>query len=392
MNDFSVEELRDAGLTVIDGLQCYGIKEEKNGLGVIKCRGKITGVFTRNRFIAAPLVFTKEVISKGEIEGIIVNSGNANAFTGEEGIKNAIKMAQMLAERFGCPHERIAVASTGVIGKQLDMVWIEGKVDEVISKLGTERECARAFAKSIMTTDRYPKEYAVKVGDVFIAGVTKGAGMIAPNMATMLSFIFTDADFDPKELKEMLINAVDISFNLAVVDGDTSTNDMVLLVATGRKKIDREKFQKGLNRVCYELARMIVRDGEGSTKLFEVHVMGAKSEKDALRVAKAVVSSLLVKTAVFGNDPNWGRIVVAVGYSGIEVDEKISILIEGGGKSAVFVDRGNVVGEYEKARKIMEENEELKFRVNLHRGVAEGYAIGCDLSYDYVRINAEYTT
>jgi len=387
-----IKELRDTGLNVIEGLQCYGLKEGKNGLGVVKCKGKVAGVFTKNRFIAAPLVFTKEVISQGEIEGLIVNSGNANAFTGEMGLRNAEKMAKMLAERFECHHKKIAVSSTGVIGKQLDIEWIEKKIEEVLPKLGSDRKSAKAFARSIMTTDSFPKEYAVKAGSVFIAGVAKGAGMIAPDMATMLSFIFTDADFEPEELNDMLLRAVDVTFNTIVVDGDTSTNDMVLLVATGKKKIETEEFQKGLNKVCYELARMIVRDGEGATKLFEVHVKGAESMKEAFGVARTVASSLLVKTAIFGNDPNWGRIVAAMGYSGYEIDEKISVILEGGGEFAVFVDRGNVVDEIEKARKIMEKNKELKFILNLHKGEFEGSSIGCDLSYDYVRINSEYTT
>lgn len=392
MSDFLIEELMDAGLTIIDSLWCYGLKEGKNGLGIVKCKGKVAGVFTRNRFIAAPLVYTREAISQGEIEGLIVNSGNANAFTGDEGLKNAEKMAKMLAERFKCDHKKIAVSSTGVIGKQLNMAWIERKLDEVVSKLGNGREDARAFAKSIMTTDSFPKEYAIKIEDVCIAGVAKGAGMIAPDMATMLAFVFTDADFESEELKSMLLKAVVISFNTIVVDGDMSTNDMVLLVATGKKKIEKEKFQEGLNRVCYALARMIVKDGEGATKLFEVYVKGAESKEEAFGIARTVASSPLVKTAIFGNDPNWGRIIAAVGYSGYEVDEKISVMVEGGGKSAIFVDRGNIVDEVEIARKIMEENDELRFVVDLHKGEFEGYAIGCDLSYDYVRINSEYTT
>lgn len=392
MSDFLIEELKDAGLTIIDSLWCYGLKEGKNGLGIVKCKGKVAGVFTRNRFIAAPLVYTREAISQGEIEGLIVNSGNANAFTGDEGLKNAEKMAKMLAERFKCDHKKIAVSSTGVIGKQLNMAWIERKLDEVVSKLGNGREDARAFAKSIMTTDSFPKEYAIKIEDVCIAGVAKGAGMIAPDMATMLAFVFTDADFESEELKSMLLKAVVISFNTIVVDGDMSTNDMVLLVATGKKKIEKEKFQEGLNRVCYALARMIVKDGEGATKLFEVCVKGAESKEEAFGIARTVASSPLVKTAIFGNDPNWGRIIAAVGYSGYEVDEKISVMVEGGGKSAIFVDRGNIVDEVEIARKIMEENDELRFVVDLHKGEFEGYAIGCDLSYDYVRINSEYTT
>ena len=216
--------------------------------------------------------------------------------------------------------------------------------------------------------------------------------MIAPNMATMLAFIFTDADFDSNELQEMLKIAVDRSFNVTVVDGDTSTNDMVLLVATGKKKVDRGIFQKGLNEVCINLAKMIARDGEGASKLIEVYVKGAKSEEDAFKAAKSVVSSILVKTAVFGNDPNWGRVVAAIGYSGAEVDEDLTLILEGDGESVILVDRGKNMDTRKKAKEIMRNSKEIKFIVDLHKGNAEGYAIGCDLTYDYVKLNAKYTT
>lgn len=382
----------DAGITDVDGVYCCGIKEGKYGLGIVKCKGKVAGVFTLNKIKAAPVIVTMEHIKGGEIEGIIVNSGNANAFTGEQGIKNAKRMAEILAEKLGTDPGKIAVASTGVIGVQLDMEWIEKTFEEIFPKLDSSRESSHNFAKAITTTDAFTKEYAVKAGDVIIAGVAKGAGMIAPNMATMLAFIFTDADFDIDELQEMLKIAVDRSFNVTVVDGDTSTNDMVLLVATGGKKVDRETFQKGLNEVCINLAKMIAKDGEGATKLIEVYVKGAKSEEDAFKAAKSVVSSILVKTAVFGNDPNWGRVVAAVGYSGAEVDENLTLVLEGSGESVILVDRGKIMDTRKKAEEIMRKSKEIRFVVDLHKGNAEGHAIGCDLTYDYVKLNAEYTT
>jgi|Deesub1362B_J571_1020462.scaffolds.fasta_scaffold00535_13 glutamate N-acetyltransferase/amino-acid N-acetyltransferase len=390
LDDITVIE--DAGITVIEGIQCNGIRDGKNGLGIVRCKGKVVGVFTTNKITAAPLIFTKKVVSSGEIEGIVVNSGNANAFTGDWGLKNAEKMAELTAKNLMCDSRKIAVASTGVIGVQLDMDWIERNIEKVASHLESSREASESFARCIMTTDNFPKEFTVRVDDVYISGVAKGAGMIAPNMATMLAFIFTDADFSLEELYEMLSKSVNRSFNVTVVDGDTSTNDMVLLVTTGKKRIEKEAFQRGLNEVCLRLAKMIARDGEGATKLIEVHIRGAVSENDAIKAAKSVVSSLLVKTAVFGNDPNWGRVIAALGYSGAELDEKISLRIETEAESITLIERGKIIEAGKKATEIMKQTDNLRFVVDLHRGDAEGYAIGCDLSYDYVRINAEYTT
>ena len=384
-------------ITAVEGVKCYGIKEGKKGLGIVVCRGKVAGVFTKNRFKAAPVIITQEHIKCGEIEGIIVNSGNANAFTGEEGLKNAKRMAELLAERLGVPTNKIAVASTGVIGVQLDMDWIERKFEEVFAKLGTGREHALSFAKAIMTTDSFPKECLIETDGFKIAGVAKGAGMIAPNMATMLAFIFTDADFEPNELQEMLKNAVDKSFNVTVVDGDTSTNDMVLLVATGKNKVDKKIFEQKLTELCINLAKMIAKDGEGATKFIEVIVEGAKSDEEGFKAAKAVASSLLVKTAVFGNDPNWGRIIAALGYSGVEVSENLDLSIEGfkDGKSVGRVELvrdGKSMRNEDGAREIMKRSSEIVFKIDLKVGNGKGYAFGCDLSYEYVRINSEYTT
>ncbi len=384
-------------ITAVEGVKCYGIKEGKNGLGIVVCKGKVAGVFTKNRFKAAPVIVTQEHVESGEIEGIIVNSGNANAFTGEEGLRNAKKMAELLAKKLNVPIHKIAVASTGVIGVQLDMGWIEGKFEEVFANLGTSREHALSFAKSIMTTDSFPKECVIRADGFTIAGVAKGAGMIAPNMATMLAFIFTDADFEPYELRNMLKKAVDRSFNVTVVDGDTSTNDMVLLIATGKNKVDRKLFEQKLTEICIDLAKMIAKDGEGATKFMEVRVKGAKNDDEAFKAAKAVASSVLVKTAVFGNDPNWGRIIAALGYSGIEVSEKLDLSVEGfkDGKSVGSVDLvkdGKSMMNEDKAREIMKKSDEIVFSIDLKVGDGSGYAFGCDLSYEYVRINSEYTT
>ncbi len=384
-------------ITAVEGVKCYGIKEGKNGLGVVVCRGKVAGVFTKNRFKAAPVLVTQEHVRSGEIEGIIVNSGNANAFTGEEGLRNAKRMAELLAKKLKVPVHKIAVASTGVIGVQLDMDWIESRFEDVFANLGTSREHALSFAKSITTTDLFPKECVIRADGFTIAGVAKGAGMIAPNMATMLAFVFTDADFEPDELRDMLRKAVDRSFNVTVVDGDTSTNDMVLLVATGKRRVDRRIFEQRLIEVCIALAKMIARDGEGATKLMEVRVRGAKSDEEAFKAAKAVASSVLVKTAVFGNDPNWGRIIAALGYSGVEVSERLDLSVEGfrEGRRVGGVDLvkdGKSMMNEDIARDLMEKSDEVVFSIDLKVGNGSGYAFGCDLSYEYVRINSEYTT
>jgi len=374
-------------ITDIDGILCNGIKEGKFGLGLVKFSGSIAGVFTGNRIKAAPVIVCRENIRKGYARGLIVNSGNANAFTGEQGLMDAREMCRIAAKLFGCREDEVAVASTGVIGRKLDVKWIRRKAAEVYSGLGNSKEHAEKFANAIRTTDRFIKKAFSESAK--ISAVAKGAGMISPNLATMLCFVFTSAKFESGELYEILRKAVK-PLNRLTVDGDTSTNDTVLLIATGRDKIDRGVFESELERVIYSIARQIARDGEGATKVFEVIVRGAESEKSAELAAKAVANSLLVKTAIFGCDPNWGRIVAAVGYSGAEVDEKISIAFENDEKTVFLVDRGKIMGREEEAREIM--RGDFRIIVDLHRGNCTDYAIGCDLGYEYVKINAEYTT
>ncbi len=375
-------------ITEISGVECAGIRE-KYGLGIVRCRGFVAGVFTKNRIKSASVIVCKDHIADGRIEGLIVNSGNANAFTGEKGIENARKMCRILASLMKCDEREIAIASTGIIGRQLDMDWIEKRIPEVYSRLGKTKRHAEDFAKAIITTDRFPKKAYSKYPR--ISAVAKGAGMISPNMATMLCFIFTDAKFDSGELYEMLKEAVDLSFNRLIVDGDMSTNDTVLLISTARERVNRDDFQNALNGVCLNVAKQIAMDGEGATKLVEVFVEGAKNNCDALRIARAIASSLLVKTAIFGNDPNWGRIVAAMGYSGADVDEKVDIIFEGVSK-VKLVEDGVPTGREEYAREILRKSDEIKIKVKLNKGSGKGYAIGCDLSYDYVKLNSEYTT
>lgn len=377
-------------ITDIEGVYCNGIKEEKSGLGLVRCRGAVAGVFTKNKIKAAPVLVCRENIADGHVEGIIVNSGNANAFTGEKGIQDAKEMCRIAAELFNCENKDVAVASTGVIGRKLDIEWIRCRAPEVYREIGNSKKHAENFARSIVTTDRFVKRAWSEKGK--IAAVAKGAGMIAPNMATMLCFIFTSAKFDSGELYEMLKNAVNSSFNRLTVDGDTSTNDTVLLVSTGKEKVPRDLFEMELKRVCYNLAKQMARDGEGATKVFDVVVSGAASNTDADKIAKTIASSLLVKTAIFGSDPNWGRIIAAVGYSGVEVDERITLSFEAKNDKVVVVESGRVTGNEEEARMLLQSNDEFIIRVELEIGDGEGFAIGCDLSYDYVKLNSEYTT
>ncbi len=378
-------------LHLIDGVLCYGIKKGKYGVGIIKCKGKISAVYTKNSIKSASIKFNIKNLGD-EVEGVIVNSGNANAFTGKRGIENAKKMAEILAKKIGCDVRKIAVASTGVIGVQVDIDLIEKLADEVFEKLDRSEKATLRFAESIMTTDRYPKMAYREVDGVKIAGVAKGAGMISPNMATMLAFIITDAKLSKFELDVALKYAVENSFNRTVVDGDTSTNDTVFLISTSKKEIDYKKFTKALLDLCMDLAEQIASDGEGATKLMKVIVKGAKSKEDAIKVSKAIASSLLVKTALFGADPNFGRIVCAIGYSNAEVDECISIDLSDGKNYVKIVKKGEVLDSIDEARELLKRAKVVKIIVDLHKGKFEGYAIGCDLSYEYVRINSEYTT
>lgn len=390
----------DGGICAVKGVKAWGIKPGKMGLGVIVAEGNAAGVFTRNKVIAAPLVVTKEHLQKhGKLSALIVNSGNANAFTGEQGLEDAREMASMLADALSLDPEQVAVASTGVIGRRLDIKWIASNLLDVIASLKADHEGSRAAARSIMTTDTTMKEIAIELDSgVRIGAIAKGAGMIEPNMGTMLCFAYTDAKMPSASLQECLTRAVDKSFNMVVVDGDTSTNDMVLLTATGKSGIEPvpAAFQQGLDHVLTELGKMIAADGEGATRLIEAKVTGALSDEDARIAAKAIVRSPLVKSAVFGKDPNWGRVTAAVGYSGAEVDQhKLSLAFSDGKNMIELVSRGKVQGTSESALSLLGEimgGSKVYIIVDLGLGESSATAWGCDLTYDYVRINAEYTT
>ena len=392
----------EGGVCAVRGVKASGCKEGKNGLAIITGGGQAVGVFTTNNVTAAPVIVTrKHLIESKQILAVVANSGSANAFTGPNGIEDAERVAESLARHLHIRTADVAVASTGVIGTPLNVSWIDSKIIEVLPTITDAADGSLEAARAIMTTDTTPKQIAVEVDGVALGGIAKGAGMIEPQLSTMLAFIYTDAPLTADVLQTCLKKAADLSFNMVVVDGDTSTNDTVLLITTGESSndIDIDDFQNALNFVCVELAIIIARDGEGATKMMEVTVAGARNRADAIKAAKAVVRSPLVKTALFGADPNWGRIVTAVGYSGAFMEpEALSLaLSDGKGTSVVLVENGLIrsVGAdrlEEKALSGIMNRKEISILVDLGVGAATATAWGCDLTDDYVRINAEYTT
>ncbi len=391
------------GLCAVRGVKAYGIKEGNKGLAVIVGEGTATGVFTANTLSAAPVRFTQQQLGReGRISAIIANSGSANSSTGDLGWRNAERMAELLASRLAVPQSGVAVASTGPIGLQLDMLLIERQLGIVTRGLTAEFAGSTAAAKAIMTTDTFHKEAAVLIEtddgtQAAIGGIAKGSGMIAPHMtlATMLCFIYTDAQITQDALSRSLQKAVDLSFNMTVVDGDMSTNDMVVLVATGQRgKISEQEFTAGLTTVCQQLAQLIARDGEGATKFVEVKVTGAPSAAAAREVARAIVRSPLVKSAIFGERPDLtcGRIISTIGSTAIsrEIDPQgVSIRLKSD-REYLAVKDGTFMALSSLAREIMM-GKELHIEVDLGMGTgAEAIAWGCDLSYEYVRINAAH--
>jgi glutamate N-acetyltransferase/amino-acid N-acetyltransferase len=358
----------------------------------------ISGMFTKNNIKAAPVRLDMKLIKSGKGQAIIVNSGNANACTGKQGMKDAIEMTKMAAKRLGVKADRVYVCSTGVIGTPMPMERIRSKITELVDNLG--RRTIDDVAAAIMTTDTFPKAVSkvIKIDGktITISGICKGAGMICPNMATMLCFIVTDANIDKSALDKALKHSVQKSFNRITIDGDMSTNDTVLIMANGLagnaliKKNSKEfnKFADAVSNITYELGKMIVKDGEGATKLVEVEVKNARNEADAEKGAFAIANSLLVKTAIYGKDANWGRIMAALGYSGIAIkEEKTDIFLNG----LKIVSRGMGAGKDKEANEKLKSNEiKIVVDLHLHKGIAK--VLTCDLTEDYVKINAEYRT
>ena len=384
------------------GATCAGINKkakDKLDLGILFSEAPCaaTALFTTNRIKAAPVVLSQERLRQGRALALVVNSGCANACTGEKGLAHAAEMAELTAEGIGISPEDVLVASTGVIGQPLPMERIRAGIEQIILSQDGGHELARAM----LTTDTFAKETAVAVridGNEFaIGGVAKGSGMIHPNLATLLCFLTTDALVGLDFLKSALKKAVDVSFNMISIDGDTSTNDMVLIMANGlagseaitQGSDQADAFQQALDQVCIYLARYVARDGEGATKLIEVTVGGAPTIAEARSAARTVATSSLVKAAVHGADPNWGRVMAAVGRSGVEVVEsKLDLYI--GGIPVVKAGRLLPFGK----RSVIQllKGSEVSINLNLNLGSGNATAWGCDLSEEYVTINSQYMT
>jgi glutamate N-acetyltransferase/amino-acid acetyltransferase len=377
----------------VDGVTAWGIKEGKFGLALIRAEGTAAGVFTSNLMRAAPVTLMQERIDRGKLEAVIVNSGCANAYTGRQGYDDAVGMAEIAGDALGISSGNIGVASTGVIGRFLDLPLIRDQSVRVAPLLERSAQAEINAARAIMTTDITEKHSLVTNETFSVGGITKGSGMIAPNMGTMLAFIYTDAEVPADLLKAALLQATRRSFNRIVVDGDTSTNDIALCTATGRAgKVDMREFQEALEACCRDLAIQIAKDGEGATKLLEVTVRGAPEEEDAATVARTVIGSPLVKTAVYGEDPNWGRVIAAAGRAGVAFDaDSVSLFISDGSSRLELVRKGEIVVELAKAKAAMH-GKKVIFELDLGAGDAEATAWGCDLTEKYVEINGRYTT
>lgn len=393
----------DGGITAPQGYLASGvtagIKKKGSDLAVVfsSQAASAAGVFTLNRVKAAPVVLSKENLkaSRGRMRAVLINAGCANACTGERGMRDAVLSTQCVASHLNIEPSRVLVASTGVIGNFLPMPKLLKGISSAVSALNSRG--AAAAARAIMTTDTKEKSIAVegRIGGktVRIGGMAKGSGMIHPQMATMLAVITTDVQVAPGELNRFLRHAVDRTFNCLTVDGDTSTNDSVVVLANGVSGAalsdtrSRSSFEKGLEMVCEELARSIARDGEGATKFVEIQVCGASDFESARKVAKAIAHSPLVKTALYGEELNWGRILCAVGYSGVPFDpEEVALSLNG---IPIFLNGSPVGSTRARAEKAMKAKD-LRIEVDLVQGRAAARVWTCDLSHKYVDINASY--
>ncbi|ASA96589.1 MULTISPECIES: bifunctional ornithine acetyltransferase/N-acetylglutamate synthase [Anoxybacillus] len=401
-----VKYIADGTIVTPKGFQAAGVhaglRYTKKDLGVIVCDVPATcaAVYTQNVFQAAPLQVTKQSIAvEQKLQAVIVNSAYANACTGEQGLQDAYEMRKLCAETFGLHEHLVAVASTGVIGEYLPMEKIRASIPKLKPK--AEWDSAVDFQTAILTTDLVMKktcyETVVDGQVVTIAGAAKGSGMIHPNMATMLAFITTDANIPSDVLQDALRSITNVSFNQITVDGETSTNDMVIVMASGLagnetlspQHPDWENFYEALRQTCEHLAKQIARDGEGATKLIEARVKGARTDEEAKWAAKHIVGSNLVKTAVYGADANWGRIIGAIGHSGAYIKpDCVDVWI---GFIQMLKQSQPVPFSEEEAKAALMEDV-VVITVDLHLGEGEGIAWGCDLTYDYIKINASYRT
>ena len=382
--------------SIFSGIKSPG--QDKRDIGIIFSETECVsaGTFTQNSVVSPSVTWTKEINSDGNIRAIVANSGCANCAVGEQGLIDAKEMASITSNALDINENQVAVASTGIIGVELPMALMR----KFIPQIKLDKNDGNGFARSILTTDTKTKEISVSFQidgmEINVAGVAKGSGMIHPNMATMLAFITTDANIEKKILQNSLNNSVAKSFNQISVDGDQSTNDTVLVLANGlakNKKIissnDSKKFSEALDIVCVFLAKEIAKDGEGNTRLIEATVSGAKTTEDARLAARYVVNSNLVKTAVYGRDPNWGRIIMAVGASQIPIDEsKIEIFVN----DIQIVSEGIAISYNHQSIVIAMSEEIIRFNINLNIGSKSGVAWGSELTEEYVVFNSAYTT
>jgi glutamate N-acetyltransferase/amino-acid N-acetyltransferase len=355
------------------------------------------GLFTRSALKAAPVLLSQRNLADGKAQAVIVNSGCANAYTGPDGVRDSEEMARLAAGRLSLADADVLVASTGVTGHRLAM----DKIRAALPSITLQRDGGERFARAIMTTDTVPKQaattFVVGEREYRVGGCAKGSGMIHPNLATMLAFLTTDAPVERAFLENSLRRAEEVSFEMITVDGDSSPSDTLLILANGAAGgpvFDEgvegaAQFQEAVAQVCVELAKGMARDGEGATKLIEVKVVGAKSVADARAAARTVAGSPLVKSAVYGNDPNWGRVLAAVARSGAEAEEGATSLFWQG--VCVF-QKGSALSYDEKALSAATRSDEVRIRVDLGLGKGRAVAWGCDLTEEYVRINSEYTT
>jgi glutamate N-acetyltransferase/amino-acid acetyltransferase len=398
------------GVTAPKGFQASGIyagiKKKKKDMALIysdvPCIA--AGVFTLNVVKAAPVIWDKKVIENSDhVQAVIINSGIANACTGDEGYGYCEETANEVNRVFGIDSDNVLLASTGIIGKQLPIDMIKNGISILAENMNYGREAAKLAAEAIMTTDTKPKEVAVEVEiggkKVTIAGMCKGSGMIHPNMATMLCFVTTDANISKELLQEVLSEDVKDTFNMISVDGDTSTNDTVLVMANGQagnaeitdKNEEYVIFYNAFHYVMEELSKMIAGDGEGATCLFEVTVVNAKSKEQAVTLSKSVVTSSLTKSAIFGHDANWGRILCAMGYSGALFNpDLVDIYFESLAGKLKIVENGKATDYSEKEATAILSQEKVIAFLDIKEGNATATAWGCDLTFDYIKINADY--
>ncbi|MBD3381824.1 MAG: bifunctional glutamate N-acetyltransferase/amino-acid acetyltransferase ArgJ, partial [candidate division Zixibacteria bacterium] len=399
-------------ITNVRGIKCWGahigVKSMRRDLAIIysEVPASATAVFTQNKVLAEPLKVSKKHIADGQAQAIVINAGNANACTGKQGLEGAHAMAEATAEELGIEKEMVLVASTGLIGEPFPTEDIVRGIRKNVKKLSSRSKAGSFVANAILTTDTFAKEgfleFDIDGFEVNIAGIAKGSGMIHPNMATMLAFIVTDVSIDPKLLKRMVKESVNRSFNMITVDGDTSTNDMVAVLANGmaenemiktKRDVGYDIFKEQLETMMMHLAKLIVSDGEGASKYIEYSVIHAPSEKIARQLIRTISNSTLVKTAIFGRDPNWGRIICAAGNAGVPFNyEKVDLYLGDESELVLVLEKGRPIQKDKNYLKKLLRESHIQVKLDLHNGKASSKGWGADLTTDYVLFNSVYST